>query len=91
MVWCLEHSKQYNEALKFCNAALEINPNYVYALSYKGKLLFSLKKFSESLEYYEKTLKIESDNQTALFYKYKAELELKNSKKESIVKKFMKF
>ena len=91
MVWCLEHSKKYEEALKFCDTALKINPNYVYALSYKGKLLFSLKRFSESLEYYEKALKIEPDNQTALFHKFKAEAELENRKKESLVKKFMKF
>ena len=91
MVWCLEQSKKYDEALKFCDTALEIDPNYVYALSYKGKLLFSLKKFSESLEYYEKALKIEPDNQTAIFHKYKVEAELENSKKESVLKKFMKF
>ena len=36
-------------------------------------------------------LKIEPDNQTALFHKYKVKTELENSKKESVVKKFMKF
>ena len=83
--------KKYDEALKFCDTALEINPNYVYALSYKGKLLFLQKKFSESLKYYEKALKIEPDNQTAIFHKFKVEAELENEKKESLVKKFMKF
>jgi len=49
------------------------------------------KKFSESLKYYEKALKIEPDNQTAIFHKFKVEAELENEKKESLVKKFMKF
>ena len=39
----------------------------------------------------KRPLKIEPDNQTAIFHKFKVEAELEKEKKESLVKKFMKF
>ncbi len=90
MVWFLEHSKKYNEALEYCEKALKINPNYVYAISYKGKLLLLLKKYEESLKCYNKAIELDPDNQTALFHRFKVQDELNKMKKESFLKRLSK-
>ncbi len=89
MVWILEHQKNYDDALEYCEKALDINPNYVYAISYKGKLLLSLGRYKESLEYYEKALDLEPNNQTAIYHKNKV-LEKLNESKKTYFKKFRK-
>ena len=88
MVWLLEHQQKYEEALSFCDKALGINPTYVYALSYKGKLLFSLEKFEESLQCYNKALELEPTNSTAMYYRSKIIIKLEKMKKRSFFGKF---
>jgi len=90
MVWFLEHSKKYDEALEYCEKALKINPNYVYAISYKGKLLLLLKKYEESLKCYNKALELEPTNQTAIFHRFKVQEKLDDMNKESFFKKLTK-
>jgi len=90
MVWCLEHSKKYGEALIYCDRALKIEPNYVYAISYKAKLFLLLKNYEESLNWYDKALKIEPNNQPAIFHRYKVAAELDKKNKEPFLKKFLK-
>jgi tetratricopeptide (TPR) repeat protein len=90
MVWFLEHSKKYNEALEYCEKALKINPDYVYAISYKGKLLLLLKKYEESLKWYNKAIELDPKNQTAIFHRYKVQGILDDMKKESFLKRLSK-
>tara|TARA_B110000467_G_scaffold147405_1_gene152425 strand:- start:1140 stop:1415 length:276 start_codon:yes stop_codon:yes gene_type:complete len=90
MVWCLEHSKKYGEALVYCDRALKIEPNYVYAMSYKAKLLLLLKDYEGSLHWYDKVLEIEPNDQRAIFHRYKVVVELDKKNKEPFLKKFMK-
>ena len=59
MVWLLEHEKQYGEALVYCNKALEFDPGYVYAISYKGKLLYLLGRYEDALACYDGALKLD--------------------------------
>ena len=90
MVWFLEHSKKYDEALEYCEKALKINPNYVYAISYKGKLLLLLKKYKESLKWYDKAVDLDPENQTAVFHRFKVIAKLDEAKKESFLKRLKK-
>jgi tetratricopeptide (TPR) repeat protein len=83
MVWLLEHIKKYEEALSFCDKAIDVNPGYAYALSYKGKLLLELKKYEESLKYYNRALEIEPDNRTAIYHKNKVLWQIEKKKKGS--------
>ena len=90
MVWLLEHSKKYHEALIFCDKALKINPRHVYALSYKGKLLLSLKQYEDAIKWYNKALEIEPDNQTAIYHKNQVVEALEKKNKKEFKKKFSK-
>ena len=54
----LRKEKKYDEALKFCDKALFIYPNFVTALNNKGNILFNLKKPKEAVEYYTKAINI---------------------------------
>ena len=79
MVWVLAHMKKYEDALPYCDKAIQIAPGYAYALSYKGKLLLELKKYEEALTYYNRALEIQPDNQTTIYHKNKIKLrELKS-------------
>ena len=66
----------------------EIEPEYVYALSYKGYLLFELGRVHEALEYYNKSLEIDPNNARALYYKSKILYKLEKGKKISFLNKF---
>jgi len=74
----------------YCDRALAVNPHYVYAISYKGKILLSLKEYEESIKWYDKAIDLDPDNQTAIYHRNKAEVEIVNMKKESVLKKLLK-
>jgi tetratricopeptide (TPR) repeat protein len=90
MVWVLAHMRKYEEALPYCDKAIQIAPGYVYALSYKGKLLLELKKYEESLTCYNKALEIEPNNQTAIYHKSKVLWQLEKKKKGSFLDRIRK-
>jgi tetratricopeptide (TPR) repeat protein len=81
MVWVLAHQKKHEAALIYCDKAIEIEPEYVYALSYKGLLLFECGKLDEALKYYDRALKIDPSNIRALHYKNKILGKIKKSKR----------
>ena len=90
MVWVLAHMKKYEEALPYCDKAIQIAPGYTYALSYKGKLLLELKKYEEALTYYNRALKIEPSNQTTIYHKNKVLWQLEKKKRGSFLDKIRK-
>ena len=76
--------------LEYCEKALKISPNYVYAISYKGKLLLLLKKYEESLKWYNKAIELDPKNQTAIFHRFKVQGELDKMKQDSFLKRLTK-
>ncbi|UCH90047.1 MAG: tetratricopeptide repeat protein [Thermoplasmata archaeon] len=54
----LRKEKKYSDALRYCDKALFIYPNFVTALNNKGNILFNLKQPNEAIEYYNKAIKI---------------------------------
>jgi tetratricopeptide (TPR) repeat protein len=82
--------KKYKDALPYCDKAIKINPSYVYALSYKGKLFLELERYDESLKYYNKALEIEPYNQTAIYHRSKVLRQIEKNKKGSFFKKLKK-
>jgi tetratricopeptide (TPR) repeat protein len=88
MVWFLEHRKEYEIALEYCEKAIEIAPSYVYALNYKAKILYELKRYPESLIQYDKVLKMDPDNRTAQYHRSNVLGKLEKMKKESFFKNF---
>jgi len=72
MIWLLDHERLYEEALVHCEKALDVNSNFVYALSYKGKILVSLKRYTEAISCYDKVLEIDPDNRRAAYHREKA-------------------
>ena len=65
MVWILEHKQDYDAALRYCDKALEIDPDYVYALSYKGRILLYTEHYKDALEYYDKSTQSGSRKQNS--------------------------
>jgi tetratricopeptide (TPR) repeat protein len=90
MVWVLAHMKKYEDALPYCDKAIQIAPGYTYALSYKGKLLLELKKYEEALTCYNRALEIEPANQTAIYHKNKVVWQIEKKNKVSFLDKIRK-
>jgi len=84
----LAHQKKYEAALIYCDKAIEIEPEYVYALSYKGYLLFECGEFNEALKYYNKALEVDPSNLRSLHYKNKTLDKIEKSKKTSFLNRF---
>jgi tetratricopeptide (TPR) repeat protein len=61
--------KKYEEAVEYCDKAIMLEPNYVYALNYKGKILYNLGRYAEALKYYDEVLRIDPINHRAVYYK----------------------
>jgi tetratricopeptide (TPR) repeat protein len=57
--------KQYDLAIKHYKEALELNPDYVFALNNLGHVYEQKKLVPQAIEAYEKTLAIAPDNETA--------------------------
>lgn len=60
---------EFEEAIRFYDKALKINPKYKHALNNKSVCLNELGKFNESLEYSNKVLEMDSNYVTALLNK----------------------
>jgi tetratricopeptide (TPR) repeat protein len=71
--------------LIYCDKAIEIEPEYVYAISYKGYLFFERGDFEEALKYYNKALEIDPSNLRSLHYKNKTLDKIEKSKKTSFL------
>jgi tetratricopeptide (TPR) repeat protein len=82
--------KKYEEALPFCDKAINVNPAYAYALSYKGKLLLELKKYEESLKCYNRALELEPNNQTTIYHKNKVLWQIEKKNRGSFLDKIRK-
>lgn len=59
--------EEYDSALKFCEKAIEIDPNNYEAWGHKGLNLFKLKRLEESLKTLEKAIEIKS-NESWVWY-----------------------
>ena len=71
----------------YCDKAIEIEPEYGYALSYKAYLLFECDRFDEALKYYNRALEIDPSNIRSLHYKNKTIDKIEKSKKISFLNK----
>lgn len=60
---------KYTEAIAYFNKALDVNPNYAFALIGKGIVLVKLGKYGESIQVLDKALSIIPQNVNALNYK----------------------
>jgi len=76
--FALANLGRYEEAIKFYDKALEINPEGTYTLIYKGEALNYLGKHREAIECFDKVLKIDPENVDAITKKNTA---LENLKK----------
>lgn len=56
-------------ALKLMNKILDINPNEISTLNYKGCILFLFNKYYDSIDYFNKCLELNPDYNYALFNK----------------------
>ena len=56
----LQHleNKDYDNALKLFDKAIQLNPNSPVPHNYKGNVFFKLQKFEEAIECYDEALKI---------------------------------
>jgi tetratricopeptide (TPR) repeat protein len=59
----LFQERKYDEAIKYLNQSLEINPNDIGALDCKGNIYGVTGKYQEAKEYFEKILKIDPNNE----------------------------
>jgi tetratricopeptide (TPR) repeat protein len=70
-------TEEYNEALKYANAALRKNSESYFANLYKGICLFGLENDVESLEYFSKAASIEPQNPYPYTYRAESYMQLK--------------
>ena len=59
----------YNQAIKYYDKALSLEPNNTAAMTNKGIVLIKLAKYDNAVKLFDKVLNISSDNAPALFYK----------------------
>ncbi len=57
---------QHDDAIKYYDKVLSVNPNDTYVLNSKGDSLYSLGKYQDAIEYYEKVLTINGTDTYAL-------------------------
>ena len=77
----LLHEEKYDEALKYIEQALELNPNYTYAINTKANILDKTGKKDEALLLYQKAAEGEQDNIIFLLNYSLSLLENKNKEK----------
>ena len=77
----LLHEEKYDEALKYIEQALELNPNYTYAINTKANILDKTGKKDEALLLYQKAVEGEQDNIIFLLNYSLSLLENKNKEK----------
>ncbi|MDQ7824187.1 MAG: tetratricopeptide repeat protein [Candidatus Eremiobacteraeota bacterium] len=73
--------KQFGEALKCFNAAIDMNKAYVKAYTFRGFTHFLLENYGQALSDLNKAIEMNPDNATALFYRGQAYFYLGHSKK----------
>lgn len=57
---------RYEDAIKYYNKALQINPRYENAWYNKGAALYGIGKYNEAMECFDKTLEINPRNEFAI-------------------------
>jgi tetratricopeptide (TPR) repeat protein len=62
----LIHLGNYSGAMKYIDKALQIDPNFIYALNTKGLVLYNLGRYGEAISYYDKALAIDPNLVEAL-------------------------
>lgn len=60
---------KYEDAIFYCDKALKIDPNHLYALNNKAFALFNLGRYEEAISYYDKVLKMNPNHLDALAFK----------------------
>ena len=81
----LYEEEKYEEALKYIEKALDLNPNYNYALNTKANILDKLGKKEESLVWYQKAAESKPENIIFLLNYCLSLLENKNIEKSKII------
>ena len=81
----LYEEEKYEEALKYIEKALDLNPNYNYALNTKANILDKLGKKEESLIWYQKAAESKPENIIFLLNYCLSLLENKNIEKSKII------
>ncbi len=62
-------AKAYAEAAAEYTKALEINPDYVDALTWRGHAMYGLAKYEEAIADYDKSLKLKPDDAQVFYYR----------------------
>jgi tetratricopeptide (TPR) repeat protein len=63
---------KYEEAIKYYDAAINVDANNIRAWSNKGNALYAMRRYGEAVTCYDKVLSIDPNNKTAQEYKNKA-------------------
>ena len=77
----LYEDEKYEEALKYIEKSLELNPNYNYAMNTKANILDKIGKKVEALDWYKKAAESKPENVIFILNYSLALLENKNKEK----------
>jgi tetratricopeptide (TPR) repeat protein len=72
----LDEQGRYEEAIRYYDKVLAIDPNNKFALNNKGADLYDLGRYEEALVYFDKRLALDPYNTHILYNKFKALVEL---------------
>jgi DnaJ family protein C protein 7 len=78
--------KQYQEALKDCDAAIELNQSYVKAYTRRGQCRQNLGDYEGSVRDYQRASEIDPNSEDVATELRNAKLELKKSKRKDLYK-----
>lgn len=68
IVQSLIDQKKYQEAHKYCDAAIKVIPNNAYIYVMKGSIFFLEKKYKESIEIYNKAAELDNNYVTPYYH-----------------------
>ncbi|KAK9452961.1 hypothetical protein V1511DRAFT_463240 [Dipodascopsis uninucleata] len=77
---------KFEDAVSDCDAALELDPNYIKARRTKGRALGKLERFEEALQEFQKALEADPSDSNIRAEIQEMELEVKKSKRKDYYK-----